>query len=1009
MRNLFEANVRRFLTAVLCLLFGSGALAATYYVDPAGSDGNFGTSTSSPWKTVNKVNGRNLLPGDTVLFKRGGMWREQLTMRRNGSSSARITFGAYGVGPKPIFNGSNHIVNFNQYMPGIWRVAAWPEVEVVYFDNIRGVRVGSPASVAAPYQWTWSGGQLYVYSQTNPDLTFANLEGSQREYCIKNSGYSYLTFENLAAGKAGYISMDLYSGQALTVRGCDIYGSKPNQPNMRVGASVYQLLVEDCNFGYPDTWEFSGRRLLEIGAAGLEGSGGEWVVRNSFFYWTSETDTGVVASDYAIGILNCAVGNVLVDHCVIAIPEDDGIYITDNDTAGDIIVQNCYVYAPGNSGIRTWNQKGTKGGEIFIRANRVESAAYGLNDAMGIHVNSTTNRTVVEYNEVWNCRNLDPNAEDGGGIGIDADSQNAVVRYNHIHDNFGKGIYVYGILGNSFNHLVHHNLVYNNDSGITISGNSNAIVSYVEVYNNTCFNNYNGDAMGPNYDCEILLGPNAHHITIKNNILFSSAQSYPYHRLPFNLSVVDANHNCLYRPGQPYAALDATLGTRTVVQWQSLGYDGDAIFADPLFLNSAGGDYQLSYVSPAINAGTLLPQLTVDYMGVLIPQGGAMDMGAFEYVDSGGQPTWTPTSTRTPTNTPTVTSTPSHTPTSTFTATPTATEQGQTPTVTPSTPTDTPTSTDTPTPTPTFTPTATFTPGDDWVVLWSAVQQTGVSDGRNSLSNRNMRNWVKGTQIQGSAETIRLVLRGASGSSGTFVDSVTIGNKKASADPYDYVAEPMAVTFDGAHYVNVPPSALVYSDPISFTVQPGIDVVVAVYLNGSELMAQWYEQDGHHAWGRTSTEDQSGQVNVSGYIPLASIYVLDSIEGSQSVIVNTPTPTPTLGTSDPPVWAAPRLVVLLPDSGLHLDLLALSDYIWDDETPPSALGYTRVSQSNPEVVEVSVLSNGQVSAYVQPGRTGSNRVVVAAQDGTGNVSETEIEFFVQVPSDVEASHWMKYR
>jgi hypothetical protein len=80
-----------------------------YYVsnaNPVGSDSNNGTSTSTPWLTIHKVNNSSFLPGDSILFNRGNTWREQLTAPSSGSSSNPITFGAYGSGVLPKILGS---------------------------------------------------------------------------------------------------------------------------------------------------------------------------------------------------------------------------------------------------------------------------------------------------------------------------------------------------------------------------------------------------------------------------------------------------------------------------------------------------------------------------------------------------------------------------------------------------------------------------------------------------------------------------------------------------------------------------------------------------------------------------------------------------------------------------------------------------------------------------------------------------------------------------------------
>jgi hypothetical protein len=47
---------------------GGGVAGVTYYVDNAGSDSNAGTSTTTAFQTVAKLNTLSLNPGDRVLF-----------------------------------------------------------------------------------------------------------------------------------------------------------------------------------------------------------------------------------------------------------------------------------------------------------------------------------------------------------------------------------------------------------------------------------------------------------------------------------------------------------------------------------------------------------------------------------------------------------------------------------------------------------------------------------------------------------------------------------------------------------------------------------------------------------------------------------------------------------------------------------------------------------------------------------------------------------------------------
>ena len=95
-------------------------MARTFYVDArSGSDANSGTSANSAFASLAKVNSLELQPGDTVLFARDSVFQGGLNLRASGTSSAPITFGAYGSGADPVFtggqngvagNGQDHIV-----------------------------------------------------------------------------------------------------------------------------------------------------------------------------------------------------------------------------------------------------------------------------------------------------------------------------------------------------------------------------------------------------------------------------------------------------------------------------------------------------------------------------------------------------------------------------------------------------------------------------------------------------------------------------------------------------------------------------------------------------------------------------------------------------------------------------------------------------------------------------------------------------------------------------------
>ncbi len=101
-------HFRHFITGLIFLFFSLHLNAKNFYVDPSST---LSTSTGSflyPWKTIAEVNANanNLLPGDTVFFKRGQTYSGRLSINKSGTSTSPIVYTNYGTGELPEFNNS---------------------------------------------------------------------------------------------------------------------------------------------------------------------------------------------------------------------------------------------------------------------------------------------------------------------------------------------------------------------------------------------------------------------------------------------------------------------------------------------------------------------------------------------------------------------------------------------------------------------------------------------------------------------------------------------------------------------------------------------------------------------------------------------------------------------------------------------------------------------------------------------------------------------------------------
>jgi len=84
----------------------------TYYVDSvAGNDGNAGTSSATPWRTIAKVNSAQFAAGDHILFKRGRTWHELLEPPSSGEAGSPIVIDAYGTGAAPTASCSHRVAS----------------------------------------------------------------------------------------------------------------------------------------------------------------------------------------------------------------------------------------------------------------------------------------------------------------------------------------------------------------------------------------------------------------------------------------------------------------------------------------------------------------------------------------------------------------------------------------------------------------------------------------------------------------------------------------------------------------------------------------------------------------------------------------------------------------------------------------------------------------------------------------------------------------------------------
>jgi PKD repeat protein len=639
------------------MVLASCAQAATYYVDCAASgDGGAGTSPSTAWKAIDRVNASSFSPGDSILFKRGCTWREQLTVPSSGAAGKPITFSAYGSGANPILSGADLIASFT-VEGSYWYFAMSQNPLQVFRDDARLTKVATKGAVATG-KWWWDSANSRVYIGDNP--SGHTVEASSFDLCIIQHGRSYLTFENLTVTKS-------------RAHGIGVYGSSS------AGSSynIFRNNIMSWNYfkGIQFWWggpQLQTDNLVENNEICYNGGSG--------VQFQNHSPNGTIRS------------NTVHHNCILEVDGSDHIYtagIKINVGEGMLIEKN-YSYSNGND-VST----GDRGAGIWL-------------DSYPEHDPFTPN--TVRYNY---CK-------DNNYIGIFIELQHDTKVYANVVWNSHASTYAAGIEvsghdapdGNSAeDNLIYNNTVYGCDPyGIYVhgDGNSNKVMRNI-IKNNISFGNaqrqlcarYGGENNGTQGSGNVYeynnFGPQSSGFIEWGGGVYKStydAWETAYHGTTYS---VEADPKFANAPGgdftfqsySPCIDAGADLGPSFSTDlmpgssWPNSVVTGDQY--------STGQWWEIgAYLFPATSSGTPTPTPTLGMAPTVTPTPTS---------------TFTPTVTRTPTATATRTPPP---PTPTATRTPTATATW-TPPASPPTATRTPTATATWTP-PASPPTATRTP-----------------------------------------------------------------------------------------------------------------------------------------------------------------------------------------------------------------------------------------------------------------------------------------------------------
>jgi hypothetical protein len=225
-----------------CLAFCLPDSAATYYVNSrSGRDTNSGLSSQSAWRTLDRVNHAALLPGDSVLLKRGEVWRETLTPPASGSEGNTIRFGAFGLGPRPVISGSDPVpaalwvaARPLQYLPFSSGIPA-----SIWNHGIRLIRVSTEKELNSPSKWWYDSARQRIYMEGTSDVH--EIEVQKRDLNIDDRECGHLGYDNLDLRHARQ-GLRLFAWSSpvrdITLQNSAV-STEPSAPHGTMSAGVY--------------------------------------------------------------------------------------------------------------------------------------------------------------------------------------------------------------------------------------------------------------------------------------------------------------------------------------------------------------------------------------------------------------------------------------------------------------------------------------------------------------------------------------------------------------------------------------------------------------------------------------------------------------------------------------------------------------------------------------------------------------------------------------------------
>ncbi|MBC3787725.1 right-handed parallel beta-helix repeat-containing protein [Spirosoma utsteinense] len=495
----------------------------TYFVAATGSDASSGRSIVTPFQSLTKVNSLLLVPGDSILLRRGDTFRGGLVIRQSGAADKPIVFDAYGSGPKPVITGSAPITNWTNIGGNVWQAPCRecgsrltglyrngtalplgrypnPEAPSRGYLTVQSHTGNTQITSEQPLSTDWTGGEVVIRPtywiidhatisrQQGNTLSLANMSTY-----ILTDGWGYFIQNHPATlDQSGEW---YYDPVRKLIR---LYDAQTNPNSQRITATVIDRGVDASDVAYVTVRNLQVREsrtenlfarnvsnltlsqnsFTESGEDGVvfAGSGHDVLIENSQI--TNANNNGIASSAYT----NFTLRGSIIRHIGL-LPgrgkSGDGQFTGLQSVATNTLIENNIVDSIGYVGINFWNN-------TTIRHNTVSNFCMTKSDGGGLYVWNGQKRPMNNIKIVSNIvRNgigtpggtSDETLSGAHGIFLDDCAEGIELIDNTIANCQGVGIYMNAvstislIRNTAFNNSVAQLILYNDGNQCVTQGN----------------------------------------------------------------------------------------------------------------------------------------------------------------------------------------------------------------------------------------------------------------------------------------------------------------------------------------------------------------------------------------------------------------------------------------------------------------------------------------------------------------------------------------------------------